>query len=423
MNAVGENAMSLGAVGSQRLGGWLPADLADLEAWLAGLNGKVETSEPRQPHPVIAEFQQLIATDPVVRMYLTQMIAEIPQRRKYRQRHLKSVEQMLTLINELLTRAPEYNSTALVGVPLNAILDWAMGTRAGLAAFRNDAINAMFKKILEAWCEFLSGPDSRYVLNDGPTGWKSPDAANAIQIDQYEYDPDDEYWGFTSWNDFFTRRLKEGQRPVADPAHDKVIISACESTPYAIATDVKKSDRFWLKHQPYSLQDMLANDEAVDQFVGGTVYQAFLSALNYHRWHSPVSGTIVKAFVKQGTYYSEADVEAEDPAGPNNSQGYITHVATRALFFIQADDPGIGLMCFMAVGMVEVSSCVIAPHIVRGYHVTKGQELGYFQFGGSTHCLIFRPGVIRDFAILAIPRPSDRNAPLVLVNSKVATAN
>ena len=63
--------------------------------------------------------------------------------------------------------------------------------------------------------------------------------------------------------------------------------------------------RFWLKSQPYSLLDMLANDESVDQFAGGTVYQAFLSATNYHRWHGPVSATIVRAFVQPGTYYSE----------------------------------------------------------------------------------------------------------------------
>jgi phosphatidylserine decarboxylase len=77
-----------------------------------------------------------------------------------------------------------------------------------------------------------------------------------------------------------------------------VIVSACESTPYGIATDVQREDRFWIKSQPYSLQDMLASDESVDQFVGGTVYQAFLSATNYHRWHSPVAGTIVRAFVQ-----------------------------------------------------------------------------------------------------------------------------
>jgi phosphatidylserine decarboxylase len=422
MSAGGTDAVNAGEVGGYRVGGWLPADHAAVEAWLAGLKSKVEMSGSPELQPVIVEFGEMIATDPVVRMYLNQMIAEVPNRKEYRQRHLRSVEQMLMLINEVLTQAPEYNTTALVGTPLNAILDWAMGTPAGFAAFRNDAINAMFKKILDAWCEFLSGPDSRYVLNDSPTGWKSPGAAKAIQIDQYEYDPDHEHWGFTSWNDFFTRRLKEGQRPIADPDDDKVIVSACESTPYAISTDVKKQDRFWLKRQPYSLQDMLANDEATDQFVGGTVYQAFLSALNYHRWHSPVSGTIVKAFVKQGTYFSELDVEGEDPAGPNNSQGYITHVATRALFLIEADDPGIGLMCFLPVGMAEVSSCVVAPGIVPGSHVTKGQELGYFQYGGSTHCLIFRPGVIRDFAVKAIPQPANPNAPLVLVNSKIAIA-
>ena len=55
--------------------------------------------------------------------------------------------------------------------------------------------------------------------------------------------------------------------------------------------------------------------------------------------------------------------------------------------------------------------------------MTKGQELGYFQYGGSTHCLIFRPGVIKDFTIGAIPQPTNPNAPLMLVHAKLATAN
>lgn len=406
-----------------RAGGWLPADQDTLEAWLAGLRGAVEDRPtPGALHPVIVEFQTLIEADPVVRMYLEQMVAQVPRAKRYRRRHLTSVDQMLALINEVLTRAPEYNTTALVGAPLNAILDWAMGTRAGFAAFRNDAVNAMIKKILDVWCAFLSGPDSRYVLNDGPAGWRSPAAAAAIGIDRYEHDPADEYWGFASWNDFFTRRLREGVRPVADPGDDRVIVSACESTPYAISTGVKRRARFWIKRQPYSLQDMLANDASVDRFVGGTVYQAFLSALDYHRWHSPVSGMIVRASVVAGTYYSEADVEGEDPAGPNNSQGYLAHVATRALFLIEADHSGIGLMAFLAVGMAEISSCVIDPAIAPGTHVEKGQELGCFQYGGSTHCLIFGPGVIGDVALTAIPQPTHRQAPVVPVRSRIAIA-
>lgn len=258
--------------------------------------------------------------------------------------------------------------------------------------------------------------------NESPSGWKSPEARRVVGIEQFEHDPQQEHWGFTSWNDFFTRRFKDGQRPVAAPDDDKVIVSACESTPYRIPKNVQLRDRFWLKGQPYSLTDMLANDEAASQLAGGTVYQAFLSATNYHRWHSPVAGTILPAFVVSGTYFSEADSEGAAASEPTNSQAYIAQVAARAVILIEADDPAIGLVAFVPVGMVEVSSCVIGPSIVPGARVAKGDELGYFQFGGSTHCLVFGPGVITEFSLAALPEPDNAKAPLVLVRSKIATA-
>ena len=107
---------------------------------------------------------------------------------------------------------------------------------------------------------------------------------------------------------------------------------------------------------------------------------------------------------------------------PMNSQSYLAHVAARAVILIEADNPVIGLMAFVAVGMSEVSSCLIGPKVTPGYHVGKGEELGYFQYGGSTHCLVFRPGAIAEFALAAIPQPHDPNAPLMLVRSKLATA-
>jgi phosphatidylserine decarboxylase len=408
----------------QRQAGWLPQAQEDLESWLAGHRERVEArGEQVVLHPVLVEFQELIDGDPVVRMYMNQMIAQVPSAKPYSKRHLESVEQMMRLINEVLTMAPEFGSQrSMVATPLGAILDWTMGTPAGFAAFRDPRINAMLKKILTVWCEFLSSGDSLYVLNESPTGWKSPEAQRTVGIEQYEHDPQDEHWGFSSWNDFFTRRFKDGERPVASPGDDKVIVSACESTPYGISTDVKRQDRFWIKSQPYSLAEMLANDDAVDELVGGTVFQAFLSATNYHRWHSPVAGKIVRAFVIDGTYYSEADSEGKDAVEPTNSQSYLAHVAARAVIVIEADDPVIGLMAFVAVGMLEVSSCKIAPKVKPGYHVQKGEELGYFQFGGSTHCLVFRPGAIAEFGLAAIPQPHDPEAPLVLVRSRLATA-
>ena len=404
-----------------RVGHWLPAH-HHIEAWVAGLAGEAAAKRRVKFHPVIEEFRALIEGDPIVRMYLERMIAEVPRSKPYKVHHLRNVEQMLLLINEVLTLAPEFDTTALVAAPLNAILDWSMGTPAGFAAFRLPAINAMIKKILTAWCEFLSGPKSLYVLNASPTGWKSAAARAAMAMDDFELDPKDRYWGFASWNDFFTRRFRPGVRPIAEPENHKVIVNACESTPYKIATRVRKTDRFWLKSQPYSLGDMLAGDEAAEAFEGGTIYQAFLSAFNYHRWHSPVTGTIRKAFVVPGTYYSELEAEGEDPAGPDNSQGYITHVAARAVVLIDCDDPAIGLVGFVAVGMAEISSCLIGAGIAPGRRIAKGEELGYFQYGGSTHCLIFRPGVIARFAPGTRPAAKNPHAPAVKLGARLATA-
>ena len=77
------------------------------------------------------------------------------------------------------------------------------------------------------------------------------------------------------------------------------------------------------------------------------------------------------------------------------SQGYVAQVAARGIVYIKADNPDIGLMCFVSIGMSEVSSNDITVNV--GEHVNKGDQLGMFHFGGSTHCLIFRPGVNVEF--------------------------
>ena len=385
-----------------RVGRWLPSDQLVLDRGMADLIRTVDAT-PASFHPVIEELRNLIETDPEVYLLFHQMFEQLPDRPKFRTTptgdpQVRDYVHMLALINAVMTTAPGFDKTGLVGFPINAILDWPMGTAAGFAAFLNDKVNARLKKVLNEWGKFLSSRDSCYVLNSNPrTGWFGRDALAAMPGFETEFDcmPGQPQYGFTSWDDFFTRAFRAGQRPVASPNDDAVVVNACESAPYRLARDVKRRDRFWIKAQPYSVAHMLANDELVDEFVGGTIYQAFLSALSYHRWHSPVSGRIVKTAVIDGSYYSEARSEGFDPAGPNDSQGYITEVAARALVFIEADNPAIGLMGFVAVGMAEVSTCEIT--VATGAHVRKGDELGMFHFGGSTHCLMFRPEVRIDF--------------------------
>lgn len=238
--------------------------------------------------------------------------------------------------------------------------------------------------------------------------------------DMYKCDPSKKYYGYKSWDgnfprrpchthdctltpppDFFTRQVQESARPIASPDDDNVIANACESKVYNVSAHAKLRDKFWIKGQPYSVLDMLGNDPLAQEFAGATVYQAFLSSLSYHRWHSPVSGTVRRCFVRDGTYFSEplfesttegGDIDTKiDTKGLRQAQGYITALATRAVIFLEADNPAIGLMAFLGVGMDEVSTCEIT--VGEGQHIGKGDEIGMFHFGGSSHCLLFRNGV------------------------------
>ena len=435
-----------------RIGHWLPSDQTFLDTWMETLIEEAKEGPTSPLHPVIEEFKFLIEANPEIYMAFNLMLTQVPfKSNPLKKPQVKNYQQMLQLMNLIITRAPEFSIIAdkvgLVGFPINTILDWSMGTAAGFWAFTNDQVNAQLRKILNQWGEFLCSGDSRYVLTDTPLkinpnkkqenwGWFSEVALQALAesdpyygqgsdpkdpkenfIYNFQCDPNAPFWGFQSWDQFFTRDFNEGRRPVASPEDENVIVNACESAPYRIAYGVQRFDTFWIKAQPYSLAHMLANDPSVDYFVGGTVYQAFLSAKSYHRWHSPVSGTIQKVSVVEGTYYSEALSEGYDPSGPNDSQGYITEVATRALIFIEADNRDIGLMCVVPVGMAEVSSCDVT--VVEGQHVMKGEELGMFHFGGSTHCLIFGPQV--QFAFDLHGQTPGLNSSNIALNSRIAT--
>ena len=125
----------------------------------------------------MAEFKQLIENDPEVHMLFAFMLQQVPyQKTPTHEPQVKTVDQMLRLFNYIMTHAPEYNDTGLVGFPINAILDWAMGTEAGFAAFLNKRVNRQFKKLLNEWGIFLKSADSASVLNDTAAGWFGPDA-------------------------------------------------------------------------------------------------------------------------------------------------------------------------------------------------------------------------------------------------------
>jgi phosphatidylserine decarboxylase len=78
--------------------------------------------------PVIRELQELLAADPTFRMSVDEMIRKTLVAKPYTKRHLTDTGQPLTLINEVLTKAPEFSEDSTMPTPLGKIPDWTRGT-------------------------------------------------------------------------------------------------------------------------------------------------------------------------------------------------------------------------------------------------------------------------------------------------------
>ena len=151
-----------------RVGKWLPSDQATLERWIKDHIAHAATKKAPL-HPVVQEFKDVIEADPALIMLFNQMFEQVPHKAPYNKspaekRQVRSFGHMIDLINAVMTKAPEFNETGLVGCPINAILDWSMGTSAGFAAFVNPKANAQLKKVLNEWGTFLKSEDSRSRL-------------------------------------------------------------------------------------------------------------------------------------------------------------------------------------------------------------------------------------------------------------------
>nr|GAT61060.1 phosphatidylserine decarboxylase [Mycena chlorophos] len=359
-----------------RRAGWAPANDDVLRKWIQAAVDEVLTGHRSQEEllPAVAEFQDFIEASSDVYMGFHQMFEQQPEDSVVGA--IKDYKTLCKVFNKLIQEAPFYGP---IGPPFYMVLSGCMNTQGGFTTFLNEKLNNHFKMMWDVWAEYLNSPASCSVLTNGDGGWFSPPALTALveNFDGLSFekifacDPAADHYGYKSWDDFFVRTFKEGIRTVQLPDNPNIINAACESELYHLATNVQERDQFWIKGEPYSLLDMLNQDELASHFVGGTVFQGFLSVTGYHRWHAPVTGTISKIVEVPGTYF------AQSPATLGEN-----------LIFIQADDARVGLMCFISVGMTEVSTCEAT--VKEGDHVNRGDELGMFHFGGSTHCLVFR---------------------------------
>jgi phosphatidylserine decarboxylase len=394
-----------------RAAGYLPESRAAIDEWQAEFVLQMPY-ESVEFSPGVRELEQLIKRDGIIRMYVSQMIEEVQPPHKY----IHGVDELLQALNRIRKTAPQYSPDRekRVFFPMSALFVYMMMTSAGEALFRNEKFNRAIQKILQEWCAYLDSDKSCSVLTEKADGWLSPSAAKEFDLGEYvtEADRRKPHWGFESFNGFFHRQILPGKRPVdTDP---KAIVSANDGAVYKIARNVRETDQFWLKGQPYSLVDMLNGSAYTGRFLNGDVFQSFLAGSDYHRWRSPIDGVVRSAEVVSGLMFSNAESAGEDPTAGTYSQGYQASVNTRGLVFIESPNPKIGMVCVVPIGITEISSVFVK--VKAGQQVKKGDELGWFSYGGSSMCLVFEPGKVR-FAEDLKPNKKIR------VNARIATVH
>lgn len=195
----------------------------------------------------------------------------------------------------------------------------------------------------------------------------------AIEMDQYEVPPG----GFQHFNDFFTRRVLPGARPVE--AAEGRLVSPADGRTFTY-TDVQGDTLLPTKGRRISLRSLLGGEEAARPFRDGVVMIVRLCPSDYHRFHFPCAGIASEPRTLSGP------LESVNPWALARGRA-ILDTNQRDLTFI--DSPLFGRVAYLEVGAMCVGSIV---HSYRPGPVAAGDEKGFFQFGGSTVILVFEPG-------------------------------
>lgn len=320
-----------------------------------------------------------------LRIYIGSMLDEANRKQPL---NIKTPADFFQQLDNALTSYPRYDSNFMAALPFYTVLQPFMENSYGWAFFTDETVRPYFAEILKTYHANLQKPDSLVYLNDSYGNWLSEDAVQYLSLDEYVYDPAQPHGGFKTWNEFFIRQFRDidASRPIAPDPTEKAIISPVDGQVWMISKQVQREAAFEIKGEQYYLTDLLAepaDSPLLQPFVDGLAVQVVLMPFNYHRWHSPVTGRIRKAHTVPGFFFAQPAPDQDYAA----SFPFLSHVNTRAIVFIESENPAIGEVAMVFVGLTEVSSCT--PTVNEGDRVQRGDEIGHFAFGGSTCCILF----------------------------------
>lgn len=187
--------------------------------------------------------------------------------------------------------------------------------------------------------------------------------------------------GFKCFNDFFIRKLKPNARPLILGA-DRAIIPA--DGRYLLYPKVDEADGFVVKGKKFSLEKLLQSSKLANRYAAGSMVIARLSPIDYHRFHFPCDCTPGPAHLINGFLFSVNPIGIKTNIELfTENKRMITELKTEKFGTIQYIE--IGATCVGTIHQTYI------PHSF----CKKGDEKGYFSFGGSSLILLFEPNALK----------------------------
>lgn len=273
-----------------------------------------------------------------------------------------------------------------------------------------DIFREWLTEFAKQWGNFLDTPESF-----------SPEALKSFIANAPEYRVEESLVdgapnapsGWLTANQFIARELNGGLRPIAEPGSNLVITSPADCR-FQHAFDIDADSNIpaiTLKNQRFgNIKQLMEGSAYRESFAGGTFVHYMLPVHAYHRYHLPVDGLVRESFRINGEVFLRVSIEDHElQASDSASTGY-EFSQTRGVVTVDTSRSAagdLGLVAIIPVGMAHVSSVVLTG--VEGRHMAKGEEFGYFQFGGSDIIILFQDGVdpqidtSEDFRLVGTP--------------------
>ncbi len=194
-------------------------------------------------------------------------------------------------------------------------------------------------------------------------------------VDESEFlDPVD---SFSSFNDFFIRKLKPTSRSIVS-GNDVATLPA--DARYLVFSNIQTTDGFLVKGQKFSLEELLQSSSLAHKYSQGSLVLARLCPVDYHRFHFPCNGMPEGTKEIAGPLYS---------VNPTALQGNIKILAQNKRMITPFHTKHFGTILYIEIGATYVGT--IHQTFIPHEPYAKGDEKGYFSFGGSSLILLFEP--------------------------------